>query len=129
MSGGLAVISDIGKRLVYGIAEYINTLKGAEIIPENTIIKVPSAELREGQVDPFDYEVVAPLVNAIIEQQSDVGALVRQGWDRELVEELLQKVRINEYKRQQMPPGIRVSSKAFGIGRRMPIVNHYRQNS
>lgn len=128
MSGGLAVISDIGKRTVYALAQYCNDQNGRELIPANTINKVPSAELREDQVDPFDYEVVAPLVNAIIEQHSDVDTLIAKGWDPELIDELLQKVRINEYKRQQMPPGIRVSSKAFGIGRRMPIVNHYRQN-
>lgn len=127
MSGGLAVISDIGKRMVYELADYYNIVKGSKIIPEGTITKLPSAELRENQVDPFDYEVVGPLVNAIIEEHSDLSTLVERGWDRDLVEELLNKVRINEYKRQQMPPGIRVSSKAFGIGRRMPIVNHYRQ--
>ncbi|NQV30353.1 MAG: NAD+ synthase [Candidatus Marinimicrobia bacterium] len=127
MSGGLAVISDIGKRMVYGLAHYYNQLRGDAIIPDSTITKEPSAELRDNQVDPFDYEVVGPLVNAIIEEHSDLSTLVKRGWDKELVEELLNKVRINEYKRQQMPPGIRVSSKAFGIGRRMPIVNHYRQ--
>ncbi|MEA3285836.1 MAG: NAD+ synthase [Candidatus Marinimicrobia bacterium] len=129
MSGGLAVISDIGKRMVYAVANYYNKIKGQDQIPQNTITKVPSAELRENQVDPFDYEVVAPLVDSIIEQQSDIERLVAKGWDRELIEELLKKVRLNEYKRQQLAPGIRVTSKAFGIGRRMPIVNHYRQNS
>ncbi len=127
MSGGLAVISDIGKRMVYALAHYYNGIKGEEVIPANTITKVPSAELRENQVDPFDYEVVAPLVNSIIEEQSDVDTLIAKGWERELVEELLHMVRLNEYKRQQMPPGIRVTSKAFGIGRRMPIVNHFSQ--
>ena len=98
------------------------------MIPQNTILKEPSAELRDNQVDPFDYEVVGPLVNAIIEEHSDIDSLIQQGWDETLVKDLLHKVRLNEYKRQQMPPGIRVSSKAFGIGRRMPIVNHYRQD-
>ncbi|NQV15811.1 NAD+ synthase [bacterium] len=129
MSGGLAVISDIGKRMVYALANYYNQIQGADLIPQNTISKVPSAELRENQVDPFDYEVVAPLVNSIIEEHSDVKSLIAKGWDPELVLELLNRVRINEYKRQQMPPGIRVSSKAFGIGRRMPIVNSYHQNN
>ncbi|NQT61454.1 MAG: NAD+ synthase [Candidatus Marinimicrobia bacterium] len=128
MSGGLAVISDIGKRMVYRLANYYNQINDDEMIPQNTIIKEPSAELRDNQVDPFDYEVVGPLVNAIIEEHSDLATLVARGWDEELVKDLLHKVRINEYKRQQMPPGIRVSSKAFGIGRRMPIVNHYRQD-
>ncbi len=128
MSGGLAVISDIGKRMVYRLAKFYNQIKRTVVIPENTITKEPSAELRDNQVDPFDYEVVGPLVNAIIEEHSDLATLVAKGWDETLVKELLHKVRINEYKRQQMPPGIRVSSKAFGIGRRMPIVNHYRQD-
>lgn len=127
MSGGLAVISDIGKRTVYRLANYFNQINGKEIIPENTITKEPSAELRDNQVDPFDYEVVGPLIDAIIEEHSDISSLIARGWDEELVRDLLQKIRLNEYKRQQMPPGIRVSSKAFGIGRRMPIVNHYRQ--
>ena len=128
MSGGLAVISDIGKRMVYSLANYYNQINHGEIIPQNTITKQPSAELRDNQVDPFDYEVVGPLVNAIIEEHSDLPTLISKGWDEELVKDLLHKVRTNEYKRQQMPPGIRVSSKAFGIGRRMPIVNHYRQD-
>lgn len=128
MSGGLAVISDIGKRMVYSLANYYNACHGSKMIPHNTITKEPSAELRENQVDPFDYEVVGPLVNAIIEEHSDISTLISDGWDKELVKDLLHKVRMNEYKRQQMPPGIRVSSKAFGIGRRMPIVNHYRQD-
>lgn len=127
MSGGLAVISDVGKRMVYALANYYNQISGSEKIPQNTITKEPSAELRENQVDPFDYEVVGPLVNAIIEEHSDIASLIEDGWDEELVKDLLHKVRLNEYKRQQMPPGIRVSAKAFGIGRRMPIVNHYRQ--
>ncbi len=128
MSGGLAVISDIGKRTVYRLAKYFNQINGKKLIPENTITKAPSAELRDNQVDPFDYEVVGPLVDAIIVDHSDIATLIAKGWDEELVRDLLKKVRLNEYKRQQMPPGIRVSSKAFGIGRRMPIVNHYYQN-
>ncbi len=128
MSGGLAVISDIGKRMVYSLADYYNQISKSEMIPQNTITKLPSAELRDNQVDPFDYEVVGPLVNAIIEEHSDLSTLISHGWDEELVKDLLHKVRMNEYKRQQMPPGIRVSSKAFGIGRRMPIVNHYWQD-
>jgi len=129
MSGGLAVISDVGKRMVYSLARYYNRLNKFDKIPENTILKTPSAELKEDQVDPFDYDVVGPLVNAIIEEHSDIESLLAKGYDESLIQDLLNKVRLNEYKRQQMPPGIRVSSKAFGIGRRMPIVNHYRQNA
>jgi NAD+ synthase (glutamine-hydrolysing) len=128
MSGGLAVISDVGKRMIYLLAEHFNKLKGSDVIPRNTIEKPPSAELAVGQVDPFDYDVVSPLVHAIIEEHSDIETLLAKGWDKELISDLLNKVRLNEYKRQQMPPGIRVTAKAFGIGRRMPIVNHYKQS-
>ena len=127
MSGGLAVISDLGKRMVYDLSRYINDHKGWEIIPASTLEKPPSAELRENQVDPFDYEVVSPLVNAIVEEHASRQSLIERGYDPVLVDDMLYKIQINEYKRQQMPPGIRVTRKAFGIGRRMPIVNHYRQ--
>ena len=125
MSGGLAVISDIGKRAIYHLADYYNRFRDEEIIPRNTIDKPPSAELAADQVDPFDYKIVAPLVNRIIEEHPHRQVLIEEGYDADLVDDLIRKIRLAEYKRQQMPPGIRVTSKAFGIGRRMPIVNHY----
>ena len=126
MSGGLAVISDLSKTDVYGLSRRVNELAGYERIPENCIIKPPSAELAPDQVDPFDYDVVSPLVDAIVEERKSPAQLVAEGHDRELVESLYQKIRINEYKRRQAAPGLRVTKKAFGTGRRIPIVNQYK---
>ena len=126
MSGGLAVISDLSKTDVYGVSRRVNKHAGFERIPENCISKPPSAELAPDQVDPFDYDEVSPLVDAIVEDRKSLAQLTADGHDEELVESLYQKIRINEYKRRQAAPGIRVTKKAFGTGRRMPIVNHYR---
>ncbi len=128
MSGGLAVISDLGKKEVYAIASHFNMLKGYDVIPENTITKAPSAELRFDQVDPFDYDIISPIVNDIIERQLGVEQLIAKGYPQDIVHDMVNKIRNSEYKRQQMPPGIRVTQKAFGMGRRMPIVNHYSHN-
>ncbi len=126
MSGGLAVISDLSKVDVYGVSKWVNKFAGFERIPENCITKPPSAELAPDQVDPFDYDFVSPLVESIIEERRSPSQLTADGYDKALVEDLYQKIRINEYKRRQAAPGIRVTNKAFGTGRRMPIVNHYR---
>ena len=126
MSGGLAVISDLSKTDGYGLSKRVNELAGYERIPENCIIKPPSAELAPDQMDPFDYDLVSPLVESIVEERKSPAQLVMEGHDRELVESLYQKIRINEYKRRQAAPGLRVTKKAFGTGRRMPIVNQYK---
>ena len=125
MSGGLSVISDLSKIDVYRISRWINEVVGYDRIPISTIEKEPSAELAEGQVDPFDYEIVSPLVDAIIEERKSPQELIKNGVDRELVMRLYRLIRINEFKRRQAAPGLRVSPKAFGIGRRVPIINHY----
>ena len=125
MSGGLSVISDLSKIDVYRISRWINKVAGYDRIPKSTIEKEPSAELSEGQVDPFDYDVVSPLVDAIIEERKSPKELIESGSDRELVMLLYRLIRINEFKRRQAAPGLRVSPKAFGIGRRVPIINHY----
>lgn len=124
MSGGLAVISDLSKSDVYALAKWINT-KTPGRIPEGSISKPPSAELALNQVDPFDYDVVSPLVDAMVEDRKSPSELIQDGADQELVNSLYQKIRFNEYKRRQAAPGLRVSSRAFGVGRRIPIVNHY----
>jgi NAD+ synthase (glutamine-hydrolysing) len=125
MNGGLAVISDLSKADVYALSRWINKNQPGRI-PENCITKPPSAELAPDQVDPFDYEVVSPLVDAIVEDQKSPAELIRGGADPELANALYQRVRINEYKRRQAAPGLRVSAKAFGVGRRIPIVNHFK---
>ncbi|MBL7052622.1 MAG: NAD+ synthase [Candidatus Marinimicrobia bacterium] len=125
MSGGLAAISDLNKIEVYEIARWFNKFRGAEIIPKSTVEKIPSAELAENQIDPYDYEVVSPLVDLLITGHFSDKALVEMGYDLSSVRELKRQIQIFEYKRKQAAPGIRVSPKAFGIGRRMPIVNRF----
>ena len=125
MNGGLSVISDLSKEDVYKISKWINTSSGKNIIPENSIIKPPSAELRPDQVDPFDYDIVSPLVSALIDNQKSPFELVMDGADPDLVKNISKRITLNEFKRRQAAPGLRVSSKAFGMGRRVPIVNKF----
>jgi len=125
MSGGLAVISDLSKSNVYDLSKYTNDSAKYDRIPNSIITKIPSAELAENQVDPFDYEIVSLLVDAIIERQVSPQDLINDGYDSELVWDIYKRIRNNEYKRRQAAPGLRVSPKAFGLGRRIPIVNHY----
>ena len=125
MSGGLSVISDLSKSDVYALSNWINNQNSLRI-PMNSINKPPSAELAPDQVDPFDYSIVSPLVDAIIEDRKSPEELINNGSDPILIKDLFQRIRLNEYKRRQAAPGLRVSSKAFGLGRRIPIVNHYK---
>jgi len=125
MNGGLSVISDLSKTDVYALSRWVNEEAGSERIPVNSIEKPPSAELRPDQVDPFDYDVVSPLVSALIEDEKSPTELMAEGADQELVKDISRRIRINEYKRRQAAPGLRVTSKAFGIGRRVPIVNQF----
>ena len=127
MAGGLAVISDVNKMDVYGLSEWYNFSRGEDIIPSNILTKQPSAELKEGQVDPFDYNVVSPLVDEVVEKHRSVQSLVDMGYERELAKDVIRKIRIAEYKRRQAAPGLKVTRKSFGSGRRMPIVNHFRE--
>ncbi len=124
MSGGLSVISDLSKADVYALSNWLNTIH-PDRIPLGTINKAPSAELAPEQIDPFDYDIVSPLVDAIVEDGKTMNELVETGLDKDLVSSIYNRIRINEYKRRQAAPGLRVSSKAFGMGRRFPIVNHY----
>ena len=125
MNGGLSVISDLSKEDVYKISKWINASSGKNIIPENSITKPPSAELRPDQVDPFDYDIVSPLVSALIDNEKSPSELVKNGADLDLVKNISKRISLNEYKRRQAAPGLRVSSKAFGMGRRIPIVNKF----
>ncbi|HIB33594.1 MAG TPA: NAD+ synthase [Candidatus Marinimicrobia bacterium] len=125
MNGGLSVISDLSKTDVYALSRWVNKEAGSERIPINSIEKPPSAELRPNQVDPFDYDVVSPLVSALIEDEKSPIELIAEGADPELIKDISRRIRINEYKRRQAAPGLRVTSKAFGIGRRVPIVNQF----
>ncbi|MBU4014523.1 MAG: NAD(+) synthase, partial [Proteobacteria bacterium] len=122
MSGGLAVISDVPKTLVYELASYINTDK--EYIPKKIIEKAPSAELKPGQFDQDDlpsYEILDSILKGYIEDFKSVEELADMGFDRKLVKDVISRIDRNEYKRHQAAPGLKVTSKAFGYGRRYPI--------
>ncbi len=126
MCGGLAVISDVPKTLVYDLAKYINLRK--EIIPADTIEKPPSAELRPNQSDQDSlppYDVLDSVLGAYVEESKDVRDIVRMGYDKSLVKDIINMVDRNEYKRKQAAPGLKVTTKAFGTGRRMPLAQQY----
>ena len=126
MCGGLAVISDIPKTMVYRLAEYINGRK--EIIPTETIEKPPSAELRPNQKDGDSlppYDILDGVLRAYVEESKDVSDIVEMGYGKSLVKDIIRKVDRNEYKRKQAAPGLKVTTKAFGTGRRMPLAQRY----
>ncbi len=126
MAGGLAVLGDVYKMQVYALARYIN--RNGEIIPQNIIDKAPSAELRPNQKDSDslpDYAVLDKILYQYIERRQGPKEIIAQGFDPALVARTLKMVNTNEYKRNQFCPIIRVSSKAFGVGRRVPIVGKY----
>lgn len=125
--GGLAVISDVPKTMVYKIAAYLN--RDRELIPNNTITKPPSAELRPNQMDSDSlppYEVLDSILLAYIEDNLTAEQIVKQtGFEKRLVLDVLRRVDRSEYKRKQLPIGLKITSKAFGFGRRMPIAQKY----
>ncbi len=126
LAGGISVIADVYKTEVYDLARYINRDK--EIIPINTIQKPPSAELRPNQKDSDslpDYDILDTILKQYIEERRGPKEIIAQGYDRTLVERILKMVNRNEFKRHQTAPVLRVSPKAFGMGRRMPIVAKY----
>ena len=127
MAGGMALISDVPKMMVYQLARYIN--RHGEIIPRNTIDKPPSAELRADQKDQDTlppYEVLDEILRLYVEEQLTTEEVAARGFAAETVRWIAHKVETNEYKRQQAAPGIKVTSKAFGIGRRVPIAQKFR---
>ena len=126
MAGGLSILGDLYKIQVYALAHYIN--KEKEIIPKNIFTKPPSAELRPGQKDIDtlpEYEILDKILYEYIEQRRGPKEIIAKGYDSALVTRVLKLVNTNEYKRNQFCPIIRVSTKAFGVGRRVPIVGKY----
>jgi NAD+ synthase (glutamine-hydrolysing) len=126
MCGGISVLGDVYKTEVYELARYIN--RDQEIIPENSITKPPSAELRPGQKDSDslpDYDILDRILYNYIELRQSPANLFESGFDEATVKRVLRMVNMNEWKRHQSPPILRVSPKAFGQGRRMPIVGRY----
>ena len=127
LCGGLAVISDVTKQQVYALANWIN--RSGEIIPWSTIRKAPSAELRPNQKDTDslpDYAIVDNVLQAYIEEHQSAEIIAgRFGYPLEVVNDLIGRIHRNEYKRRQSPPGLRISEKAFSVGRRFPIVQGF----
>ncbi len=124
MCGALAVIGDLNKAEVYAVARWINSRFGSAI-PERVLAKRPSAELALGQVDPFDYDVVSPLVDALVEEQASPRELVQRGFPEEEVRRCVRLLYKSEHKRWQAAPALKVSQRAFGRGREMPLVSEY----
>jgi len=127
MAGGLAVISDVPKTMVYELSRYIN--RQNEVIPQRILDKPPSAELKPDQTDQDDlpsYDVLDPLLAGYIEELKGESELIREGHPTELVGDVVSRVVRNEYKRHQAAPGLKVTSKAFGYGRRYPMAQRYR---
>ena len=125
MTGGLGALGDVSKLDVYKLAEHVNTKAGRETIPHGVFEKKPSPELKDNQVDPFDFDTVSPLVDEVIENRRSRQELIALGYPADIIEDTLGRIRRAEYKRWQAAPCIKISRKAFGIGWRMPIVNKY----
>jgi NAD+ synthetase len=129
MSGGLAVISDVPKMLVYRICRYLNEL--GEIIPLRTISKAPTAELVPNQKDQDDlppYEILDQILELYLEKKCTVANIIQRGFEAEIVRDIVRRIIANEHKRKQAPMGLKVTSKAFGYGRRYPTTQNFREN-
>ena len=127
-AGGFAVIKDVPKTTVYELAEHINKLAGRPVIPVDVITRPPSAELRPDQKDSDslpDYDLLDRILKGYVEQDKSVAQLTSQGLPKDVVEKVVRMVDRNEYKRRLSPPGIRITPKAFGKDRRLPITNRY----
>jgi NAD+ synthase (glutamine-hydrolysing) len=129
MAGGFAVIKDVPKTLVYRLARYRNEVAGRDLIPREVIDKPPSAELRPGQYDTDSlppYDLLDPVLQAYVEEDRSIDEMVAMGFDEALVRRVVSLVDRNEYKRRQAPPGVKITTRAFGRDRRLPITNRYR---
>jgi NAD+ synthase (glutamine-hydrolysing) len=129
MAGGFAVLKDVPKTLVYDLSRWRNRQDGVQIIPENVLLKPPSAELRPGQKDEDSlppYDVLDPILQRYVEEDWSLEELVAAGFDSDMVQQIIALVDRNEYKRRQAPPGVKITSRAFGKDRRLPITSKYR---
>lgn len=130
MAGGFAVLKDVLKTLVYELCIYRNTLGDKPVIPQSVIEKPPSAELRPDQKDVDSlppYEVLDPILKAYVEEDRSFEEMLAMGFERKTVERVMRLVDISEYKRRQAPPGVKITPRAFGRDRRLPITNRYRE--
>jgi NAD+ synthase (glutamine-hydrolysing) len=128
MCGGLAVISDVPKTMIYRIARWVN--REREVIPAASISKAPSAELRPNQTDQDSlppYDVLDAILGAYVVEGRSALEIIKAGYDEPTVRRVVRLIDLNEYKRRQAAPGLKVTSKAFGVGRRIPIAQRYRE--
>jgi NAD+ synthase/NAD+ synthase (glutamine-hydrolysing) len=124
MSGGLGVIADVPKTMVYRVAQWLNSTRGRAVIPEPVLTKPPSAELRPNQTDQDSlppYEILDDILQRHIERHEPASTIIDGGFDAETVHRVLRLVRAAEFKRKQAAPGLKVTDRAFGTGWRMPI--------
>ena len=129
MAGGFAVIKDVPKTMAYKLAQYRNSLAGTDLIPASVIEKSPSAELRPEQKDTDSlppYELLDPILMAYVEEDKSVEQIIAAGIDEGLVKQVARLVDISEYKRRQAPPGVKITPKAFGKDRRLPVTNRFK---
>jgi NAD+ synthase (glutamine-hydrolysing) len=127
MAGGFAVIKDVPKTLVYALSHYRNTL--SEVIPQATLTKPPSAELRPGQLDTDSlppYDILDPIIEGYVENDLPFDAIVARGYDESTVRRIIDLINRNEYKRRQSPPCVKITPRAFGRDRRIPLASRYR---
>jgi NAD+ synthase (glutamine-hydrolysing) len=130
MCGGLNVIGDVPKTTVYQLSHFLNQRHGREMIPRNTIAKAPSAELRPNQTDQDSlppYDILDAILQLYVEEEKGAAEIIRAGFDPAVVMRVIKLVDRSEYKRRQAAPGLKVTSRAFGFGRRMPIAQNYAQ--
>ena len=135
MAGGFAVLKDVPKTTVYQLCRWRNKHgarfgTSSKVIPQAIIDKPPSAELKDDQLDQDtlpSYEVLDPVIKAYVEDDCSYAEMVEQGFDPEVVRQVITAVDRNEYKRRQAPPGVKITPRAFGRDWRLPIVNRYRQ--
>jgi len=127
-AGGFAVIKDVPKTMVYKLAEHINKIAGRDIIPADVISRPPSAELRSGQKDTDslpEYDLLDKILKGYVEEDKSAQQLIEMGLPKDVVHRVIRMVDRNEYKRRLCPPGVRITPKAFGKDRRLPITNRY----
>ena len=129
MAGGFAVIKDIPKTMAYQLAEYRNSLGAGDVIPASVITKAPSAELRPDQKDTDTlppYELLDPILTAYVEEDKSIKQIIDMGYDEAVVRRVARLVDTSEFKRRQAPPGIKITPRAFGRDRRLPITSKFK---
>ena len=129
MAGGFAVIKDVPKTVVYELASFRNSTGAGPVIPRRVMEKPPTAELRPNQKDTDSlppYEVLDPILQAYVEEDQSLEIILARGFEPAMVDDIIRKVDLNEYKRRQTPPGVKITPRAFGRDRRLPLTNRYR---